>query len=453
MTTTDLSIVILAAGKGTRMKSRLPKVLHAIAGKPMLGHVLTATGALRGARQVLVVGPEQDEVSTYARTVDATLDVAVQNDQRGTGDAARAALPQLGGSDGVVLVVFGDTPLMRSETLDEMVQLCRNGSEIVALGFEAADPAGYGRLVLEGSEVLRIVEHKDATDSERDITSCFGGPLAVRASHFSALLAKLTNENAQGEFYLTDIVAHARAAGLGCRAIFCPEADIQGVNSRADLASAEAAIQQRLRQSAMAGGVTFLDPATAYLSFDTRFGQDVTVGQNVIFSPGCEIASGATIKAFSHLEGALIGEGAEVGPFARIRPGSDIGRKARVGNFVEIKKAKVEEGAKINHLSYIGDARVGAGANIGAGTITCNYDGYNKSFTDIGAGAFVGSNSALVAPVRIGDGAYLGSGSVITRDVAAGALAVTRSRQFEKPGWAAAFRARNESAKKMSSGD
>lgn len=450
MTTNAPGAVILAAGKGTRMKSRLPKVLHQIAGKPMLGHVLSAVGALGCERPVLVVGPGMDDVSSYARGLVSGLTIAVQEKQRGTGDAVRAAAPQVGAKEKVVLVVFGDTPLVRAETLADMVHRCEEGDDLVVLGFEAADPTGYGRLVLDGNEVVRIVEHKDANDEERRNKLCFGGPMAVRAVHLPGLLAKLTNENAQGEFYMTDFVAHGRAAGLACSAVFCPEADMQGVNSRADLAAAEASMQKRLRAAAMAGGVTMLDPATTYLSFDTIFGQDVTVGQNVVFGPGCTIADGVAIKAFSHLEGARIEEGAEIGPFARIRPGSEIGRKARIGNFVETKKAKIEDGAKVNHLSYIGDARVGAGANIGAGTITCNYDGYNKFFTDIGAGAFVGSNSSLVAPVRIGDGAYLGSGSVVTKDVAADALAVTRAKQFEKPGWAAAFHAKHKDKKKAS---
>ncbi|MAM93637.1 bifunctional UDP-N-acetylglucosamine diphosphorylase/glucosamine-1-phosphate N-acetyltransferase GlmU [Parvibaculum sp.] len=453
MTSNALSTVILAAGKGTRMKSRLPKVLHEIAGRPMLGHVLANTRFERDTRTVLVVGPDMDRVSDYARSVRPDIAVVVQQKQLGTGDAARTALPELHDSDGVVLVVFGDTPLVRAETLENMADACRKSGSIVILGFEAADPTGYGRVLLEGDQVQRIVEHKDASEGERRTTLCFGGPMAVPAGHFGKLLEGLGNDNAQGEYYLTDLVALGRDAGLDCICVTCPEADIQGVNSRADLASAEASLQRRMRAEAMAKGVTFLDPETVYLSFDTKLGRDVTVGQNVVFGPGCDIADGVTIKAFSHLEGAAVAEDADIGPFARIRPGTEIGRKAKIGNFVETKKAKIEDGAKVNHLSYIGDARVGAGANIGAGTITCNYDGYNKFFTDIGAGAFVGSNSSLVAPVKIGDGAYLGSGSVVTKDVSADALAVARGRQMEKPGWAAAFRAKNESIKKASSGD
>lgn len=454
MTSNALTTVILAAGKGTRMKSRLPKVLHPIAGRPMLGHVLAAATGLESAKTVLVSGPGMDEVTDYARSVAANVSIAIQENQLGTGDAARAAAPQISDRDGIVLFVFGDTPLVRRETLADMVERCRTESDIVILGFEAADPTGYGRVVRDGEEVKRIVEHRDASEEIRAIRLCFGGPMAVRAAHLPELLATLTNDNAQGEYYLTDFVAHGRAAGLSCRAVVCPESDIQGVNSRADLAAAEAVMQKRLRDAAMAAGVTFLDPDTVYLSHDTVFGEDVTVGQNVVFAPGCHIAAGATIKAFSHLEGADIGEGAEIGPFARIRPGTSVGRKARIGNFVETKKAKIEDGAKVNHLTYIGDARVGAGANVGAGTITCNYDGYNKFFTDIGAGAFIGSNSSLVAPVKIGDGAYVGSGSVVTKDIEPDALAVARGKQMEKPGWAAGFRAKNEAAKqKKSSGE
>ncbi|MBA4208833.1 MAG: bifunctional N-acetylglucosamine-1-phosphate uridyltransferase/glucosamine-1-phosphate acetyltransferase [Parvibaculum sp.] len=453
MTSDALTTVILAAGKGTRMKSRLPKVLHPIAGRPMLGHVLAAAGDFDGAATVLVVGPGMDQVAQYATGIHPGLRIAIQEQQAGTGDAVRSASAQIPDKDGVVLVVFGDTPLVQRETLALMVERCRRESDIVILGFEAADPTGYGRVVRDGETVTRIIEHKDASEEVRAIRLCFGGPMAVRARHLQALLDTLTNDNAQGEYYLTDFVAHGRAAGLSCSVTICPESDIQGVNSRADLAAAEAAMQKRLRAAAMAGGVTFLDPDTVYLSHDTQFGEDVTVGQNVVFAPGCRIAPGATIKAFSHLEGAEIGEGAEVGPFARIRPGTAVGARAKIGNFVETKKAKIEEGAKISHLSYIGDARVGAHANIGAGTITCNYDGYNKFFTDIGAGAFVGSNSSLVAPVKIGDGAYVGSGSVVTKDVSGDALAVARGKQMEKPGWAAGFRAKNEGIKKASPGE
>jgi len=446
--TTETVTIILAAGKSTRMKSALPKVLHPVASLPMLGHVLLAVSKLT-RQSIVVVGPNMQNVSDYAASIAPDARIAVQREQRGTGDAVRAALPQIEAKAGVALVVFGDTPLVRSETLVEMVEACTPESPVTVLGFLAADPAAYGRLVKDAQgKLTRIVERKDANEEEIAITLCNGGAMAIRLEHLESLIAKLASNNKAGEFYLTDVVEHARAEGLSCSVVEAPEADIQGVNSRADLAAVEQEMQRRLRTRAMANGVTLSDPDTVYLSADTIIGQDVTIGQNVVIGPGVEIASGVTIKPFSHLEGGKIEEGALIGPFARIRPGSEIGRNVHIGNFVETKKAKVEEGAKINHLTYIGDARVGARANIGAGTITCNYDGFNKHFTDIGADAFIGSNSALVAPVKIGDGAYTGSGSVITKDVAADALAVERSKQFEKPGWAAAFRAKHTTKNK-----
>ncbi|HUD51323.1 bifunctional UDP-N-acetylglucosamine diphosphorylase/glucosamine-1-phosphate N-acetyltransferase GlmU [Parvibaculum sp.] len=449
MSNATVTTVILAAGRSTRMKSSLPKALHPIAGRPMLGHVLTTVGTLDSARTVLVLAPGMDEVARYARSVAPGLDVATQERPLGTGNAVRAAETFVSPRDGVVLVIFGDTPLVRAQTLSDMIGACRAETPIVVLGFEASDPTPYGRLVLNADGSLaRIVERKDASVEELAITLCNGGAMAVRAEHLFRLLSRVTNENASGEYYLPDVVRLARAEGLGCTVIRAPEEDIQGVNSRAELAAVEAVLQRRLRRRAMDAGVTLADPETIYLSADTVFGQDVTIGQNVVIGPGVEIANDVTIKPFCHIEGGRIEEGAQIGPFARIRPGSEIGRDVHIGNFVETKKAKIEAGAKINHLSYIGDARIGAKANIGAGTITCNYDGFNKHFTDIGAGAFIGSNSSLVAPVKIGDGAYTGSGSVITKDVAADALAVERSKQFEKPGWAATFRAKFLGTKK-----
>lgn len=415
----------------------------------MLGHVLTSASGLGDAQFVLVVGPSMDPVVAYARSLVPALSVAIQENQRGTGDAVKASLPHVKSKAGVALIIFGDTPLVRTETLAEMTAACSTETPVVVLGFEAENPAQYGRLILDANDALqRIVEQKDANTDERRVTLCNGGAMAIRVEHLASLLGALRDANKAGEFYLTDVVEHARAGGLACAVVRAPEADIQGVNSRADLAAVEAEMQRRLRRRAMEQGVTLSDPDTIYLSADTIIGQDVTIGQNVVIGPGVEIASGVTIKPFCHIEGGKIAQGAQIGPFARIRPGSDIGRDAHIGNFVETKKATIEEGAKINHLSYIGDARVGARANIGAGTITCNYDGFNKHFTDIGAGAFIGSNSSLVAPVKIGDGAYTGSGSVITKDVAPDALAVERSKQFEKPGWAAAFRARHTGHKK-----
>jgi len=443
--------IILAAGKSTRMKSALSKVLHPVAGLPMLGHVLSTSSVLAG-ETIVVVGPDMQNVADYATSVASRAKFAVQHEQRGTGDAVKAALPQITSRSGVALVIFGDTPLVRAETLGEMVNACTPTTPIVVLGFETHDPAAYGRLVKdEQGNLARIVELKDANAEERAITLCNGGAMAIRLEHLEDLISKLGANNKAGEFYLTDVVEHARAANFSCAIVKAPQADIQGVNSRADLAAVEQEMQRRLRAQAMANGVTLADPNTVYLSADTIIGKDVTIGQNVVIGPGVEIASGATIKPFSHLEGGKIETGAQIGPFARIRPGSQIGRDAHIGNFVETKKAKVEEGAKINHLTYIGDARVGARANIGAGTITCNYDGFNKHFTDIGAGAFIGSNSSLVAPVKIGDGAYTGSGSVITKDVPADALAVERTSQITRPGWAASFRAKFENFKKAKS--
>lgn len=433
------------------MKSRLPKGLHAIAGRPMIGHILDRVAEL-GARPVLVVGPDMEAVSQYALSLAPEAGIAIQREQLGTGDAVKAAQAAVGEATDIVIVIFGDTPLVRSETLREMAVACRGETAVVVLGFEAADPAAYGRLVVDDAGALQaIVERKDATPAELAITLCNGGAMAVRRVDLFRLLAKLGNDNAAGEYYLTDIVKLARAEGLGCAVVRAPEEDVQGVNSRAELASVEAVMQRRLRRKAMEEGATLSDPDTVYFCADTKIGRDVTIGQHVVFGPGVTIADNVTIKPFCHIEGTQIEEGAQVGPYARLRPGSVIGKDAHIGNFVETKKASIEEGAKVNHLTYIGDARVGAKANIGAGTITCNYDGYNKFFTDIGKGAFVGSNSSLVAPVKIGDGAYIGSGSVVTKDVTGDALAVTRPQQTEKQGWAARFRAVNEARKKTGS--
>lgn len=448
---TEIVTIILAAGKSTRMKSTLPKALHPIAGVSMLGHVLKTVSALQNATHVLVVGPDMDAVSARAKNFAPSIKIAIQHNQRGTGDAVRSALPSITNKSGVALTVFGDTPLVRAETLIDMISACTDDTAIVVLGFNSQNSAPYGRLVLDkSSNLTKIVEAKDANAEERAINLCNGGAMAIRIEHLATLLAKLSDDNKAGEFYLTDVVKHARAAGLTCKVVQAPEPDIQGVNSRADLAIVEAEMQRRLRAKVMDDGVTLADPNTVYLSADTIIGQDVTIGQNVVIGPGVTIASGVTIKPFTHLEGTTIQEGAQIGPFARIRPGSEIGRDVHIGNFVETKKAKIEQGAKINHLTYIGDARVGARTNIGAGTITCNYDGFNKFFTDIGADVFIGSNTSLVAPVKIGDGAYTGSGSVLTKDVAPDALAVERAKQFEKPGWAKSFRAKFQHLKKVS---
>lgn len=435
--------IILAAGKGTRMKSELPKVLHPIAGRTMLSHVLAVTAELACTRLVVVVGPEMTAVQEAARAEAAGLRIALQQNQLGTADAVKAARGEMAGFSGDVIILYADTPLLRIETLQKMLKVRRNGASVVVLGFSPADASPYGRLMMNAAGGLEaIIESKDATPQQRAIGFCNSGVMAVDGAVLFSLLDEIGNDNVKGEYYLTDIVARARARGLLCAAVEADADEVLGVNSRVELAQAEAILQRRLRRQAMLNGATLLDPETVYFSFDTVLGRDVVVGQNVVFGPGVSIADGVHIKAFSHLEGARVAQSAEIGPFGRLRPGADIGKAAKVGNFVEIKAAQIEAGAKVSHLSYIGDARVGTGANVGAGTITCNYDGFEKHFTDIGAGAFIGSNTCLVAPVKIGDGAYTGSGSVITQDVAADALALVRPPQVEKPGWAARFRAR-----------
>jgi len=439
------------------MKSARPKVLHEVAGVPMLGHVLSAAAAAGAERTVVVIAPHMSEVAEFVRSQDPAIRVAVQGTTRGTADAVAAARPDLEGISGPVLVLYGDTPLIRPATLMRMRNLLDEGVAVVVLGFRAADPTGYGRLVLEADGMVSAIrEEADANDQERSITLCNAGIMGIRSDVLDSLLAGIGNKNAKGEYYLTDAVAAAGAAGLRTALVECDEEEVLGVNDRAQLARAEAAMQRRLRTEALAGGVTMIAPETVYLSADTKFGCDVTIEPHVVFGPGVAVGSGAVIKAFSHIAGARIGDRASIGPFARIRPQTTIGEAARVGNFVEVKQAAIADGAKVNHLSYIGDASVGAGANIGAGTITCNYDGFAKHRTEIGAGAFIGSNSALVAPVTIGDGAYVGSGSVITRDVAADALALTRPPAVEKPGWAKRLREargrRDEPRPKVDSG-
>jgi bifunctional UDP-N-acetylglucosamine pyrophosphorylase/glucosamine-1-phosphate N-acetyltransferase len=436
--------VVLAAGKGVRMRSALPKVMHPLAGRPMIAHVLEALKPLQPASIAVVIGSSMESV---ARTV-APARTFIQDPPQGTGHAVMAARPMLEGAKGTVLVAFGDTPLVTTATLARLAAAREAGAAVVVLGFHPQNPAQYGRLVQgpEGS-LLRIVEFKDASPEERAIGLCNAGVMAVSAEALPGLLDALDRNNAQGEYYLTDLIIHARAKGLATGFIEGDAEEVLGVNSRAELAAAEAVLQRRLRLAAMTGGATLLDPDTVYLSADTRLGRDVVIGQNVVIGPEVEIADNVTIHAFSHLAGARVAAGAIIGPFARLRPGTVIGPDAHVGNFVELKNAVLGEGAKANHLSYLGDTAIGAKANIGAGTITCNYDGFGKYKTEIGAGAFIGSNSALVAPIRIGDGAYVGSGSVVTDDVPADALALGRGRQAVKPGWAKEFRAQKEAEK------
>jgi bifunctional UDP-N-acetylglucosamine pyrophosphorylase/glucosamine-1-phosphate N-acetyltransferase len=446
MTKANLAAVVLAAGKGTRMKSDLPKVLHPLAGRPMILHLLSSVARLAPARTVVVVGPGMDRV---AETVHP-LPTALQREALGTGHAALAARESLAGFGGDVLILFADNPLISGETLERLLAARRAAPHpaVVVLGFRPPDPAEYGRLVTSADGALQaIVETRDATPEQRAIGLCNSGVMAVDGKKLWPLLERIGRNNAKQEYYLTDIAALARADDLPCAYVEAPAEELLGINSRAELAAAEAVVQKQLRAAAMANGATLIAPETVWFSHDTRLGRDVTVGPNVFFGPGVEVADRVEIRGFCHIEGARIGEGAVVGPYARLRPGADIGKSAHIGNFVEVKNAIVEEGAKANHLTYLGDAWVGAGANIGAGTITCNYDGFFKYHTDIGKGAFIGSNTALVAPVKVGDGAIVGAGSVITQDVSADSLALERARQGEVPGWAAEFRAKKRAEK------
>ncbi|MGH6799007.1 MAG: bifunctional UDP-N-acetylglucosamine diphosphorylase/glucosamine-1-phosphate N-acetyltransferase GlmU [Roseiarcus sp.] len=433
--------IVLAAGEGVRMRSSRPKVLHELAGRSMLAHTLSAV--LKGAMGdiAVVVASDRDGVAAEALKAAPGAKIAVQRERRGTADAVLAARDQIQPGYDDILVVYADIPLIEDSTLAAMRTELASGADVVALGFEAADPAGYGRFIQRGGRLIAIREEKDASAEERASRLCNAGPIAFSGAEALNLLTAVKPDNAQNEYYLTDIVEIANARGLMARALIAKERDVMGVNDRAQLAAAEAALQDRLRRRAMAAGATLTAPETVFLSFDARIGRDVLIEPHVVIGPRCAIEDGAVIRAFSHLEGARVASGAIVGPFARLRPGADIGANAKIGNFVEIKQSAIEEGAKINHLTYIGDARVGAKANIGAGTIVCNYDGFAKHRTDIGAGAFVGSNSSLVAPLTIGEGAYIGSGSVITKPVEADALAVARGRQEAKAGWAKAFRA------------
>ena len=430
------ALVILAAGMGTRMRSDRPKVLHEVAGAPLLAHALRAGLALAPERVVVVTGPEMEDVAAAAHEEWPEAGIAVQAERLGTGHAVAQAAPFLQGFEGDVVVLYGDTPFVRPGTLEAMTA-ARAQAEVVVLGFEPADPARYGRLVTEGEDLLRIVEWKDADARERAIGLCNSGVLAAPAPLLFPLLDRLEPAAASGEYYLTDVVALARAEGARATVVRGAEEEMLGVNSRADLAAAEAAFQARARAAALGTGVTLTAPETVFFAHDTVIGRDAIVEPHVVFGPGVTVETGATIRAFSHLEGAHVSRGAVVGPYARLRPGAELGEEVRVGNFVEVKSTTLAEGAKVNHLSYVGDAAVGAGANLGAGTVTCNYDGVAKHRTEIGAGAFIGSDTMLVAPVRVGAGAMTGSGSVITEDVPDAALALGRARQVTKPGLAA----------------
>ena len=433
--------VILAAGKGTRMRSPLPKVLHKVGGRTLLDRAVDAAEAAGCARIVVVVGAHSPEVGQAAIRRLGEGGVAVQDPPLGTGHAVRAAEAALTGFDGDVVVTYADTPLIDAEALEPLFAARAAGADVAVLGFTAADPGAYGRLVTSTDGGLeRIVEAKDASPEELEIDACNSGVIAAPAALLFDLLAEVTNQNAKGEYYLTDVVGLARARGLKAQAVFAPEAAVMGVNAQAELAEAEAVFQRAARRRLMEAGVSMAAPDTVHLSWDTRIDGGVVVEPYVVFAAGVTVEAGAVIRAFSHLEGCVVRPGAIVGPYARLRPGADIGEAAHIGNFVEVKNVKVARGAKANHLSYLGDGSVGAGANIGAGTIFCNYDGFDKFETHVGEGAFIGSNTALVAPVTVGPGGMTGSGSVITRDVAADALALARGVQVEKPGWAARFR-------------
>jgi len=439
--------IVLAAGEGTRMKSDMPKVLHQVANRSMLGHVLAVLGQAGATEAAVVIGPNHEEVEKEARKGFPSARIFIQRERLGTAHAVLSAREALAEKPDDVIVAYGDTPLVKAETFVRLRAPLAGGAAVVVMAFEAKNPDGYGRLIQADGQLLAIREHKDATEAERAITLCNGGLMALRGDLALALLEKVGNSNAKGEYYLTDVVEIAHAMGLPAAIAVVPEDEVHGVNDRAQLAAAERMIQERLREAAMASGVTLVAPETVFLSYDTRLGQDVIVEPHVVFGPGVVVEPGAVIHSFSHLEGTRIASGAGVGPFARLRPGAIIGPKAKVGNFVEIKNTDLGAGAKVSHLTYLGDAHVGAEANIGAGTITCNYDGYNKHRTEIGERAFVGSNSSLVAPVSIGDGAFVGSGSVITDDVPPDSLALGRGRQVLKEGWAVGFRAKAKAAK------
>ncbi len=436
--TSPIAAIVLAAGKGTRMKSDLHKVLHPIAGRPMLLHLLGGLAELRAAATVVVVGDKREQVEAALAGTGAV--VAVQDPQLGTAHAALQAKDALAGFEGIALVCFGDCPMLTAGTVLRLCGALDAGAAVAVLGFRPADAAAYGRIIADADgTVHKMVEYKDASAAERAVDLCNSGVIVAGAADMWRLLEAVGNDNAQGEYYLPDVATGAIAEGKRVAVIETDAAEVAGINSRAELAAAEAQWQAFRREEAMADGVSLKAPETVWFSWDTALGRDVTIEPNVFFGPGVTVADGATIRGFSHIEGATIGAGCEVGPYARLRPGAVLDEKAKVGNFVEVKKATLGKGAKANHLSYIGDATVGAGANIGAGTITCNYDGYFKYRTEIGERAFIGSNSALVAPVKIGADAIVAAGSAVTRDVADGELRLVRGEQLVKPGWADRF--------------
>ena len=430
-----IALVILAAGKGTRMESDLPKVLHKIGGAPLLHHAMLSASALEPERTIVVTGHEADAVEAAAHDFDADAIAVRQDEQLGTAHAVAQAKDALSDFEGDVIVLYGDTPFIRSDTLQAMIA-ARASHDVVVLGFEAADPGRYGRLIMDGTQLARIVEYKDASEEERAVTLCNSGVICANAKTLFDLIENVGNDNASAEYYLTDIVGLAKSKGLGATAVTCDEAETLGINSRVELAVAEAMFQSTKRRALIEDGVVMQAPETVFLSFDTIIGRDAEIEPNVIFAPGVTVESGARIRAFSHLEGAHVSRGAIVGPFARLRPGAELAEEVHVGNFVEIKNAAIDEGAKVNHLSYIGDASVGARTNVGAGTITCNYDGVMKHKTTIGRDSFIGSNTMLVAPVTVGDEAMTATATVVTKNVPDGAMAIARTEQMNKQGFA-----------------
>jgi bifunctional UDP-N-acetylglucosamine pyrophosphorylase/glucosamine-1-phosphate N-acetyltransferase len=435
---TSRAAVILAAGQGTRMKSPTPKVLHKVAGRTLVDHAIDTAQDLGCERIVVVVGAHSPQVGSHVIKRLGEGSTALQDPPLGTGHAVLAAREALVGFKGQVVIMAADTPLMDAAAIQPLLDL---SADVGVLGFEAADPFGYGRLIIDDDQLLAIIEEKEATAAQKPVTACNSGVIAAPAGLLFDLLGKVTNTNAKGEYYLTDIIGLANAAGLTVRAAFAPEEAMMGINSQGQLAEAEAVWQRAASARLMEAGVSMTAPDTVHLSSDTQIAGGAVIEPYVVFGPGVTVEAGATIRAFSHLEGCIVHSGAIVGPYARLRPGADIGEDAHIGNFVEVKKVKVGKGAKANHLSYLGDGTVGPRANIGAGTIFCNYDGFEKFDTHVGEGAFIGSNSALVAPVKIGNGAMTGSGSVITNDVPAGDLGLGRARQTNLTGWAAKFRA------------
>ncbi len=439
--------VILAAGESTRMKSSMSKVLHPVAGRPMIAHVMSSIAASDIVDVALVVGRDAERVTTAGSIEGLNVTPFVQTERLGTGHAVLAARDAIARGYDDILVAYGDVPLITAEPLLAARAALAEGNDVVVIGFHTAHPTGYGRLLVKDGELIAIREEKDASDAERTVTWCNSGLMAINGRKALEFLTRIGNSNAKGEYYLTDLVEIARSLGGRTVAVDAPEDQLTGCNNRAELAVIERLWQERRRHELMVSGVSMIAPETVFLSHDTEIGQDALIEPNVVFGPGVTVEGGAVIHAFSHLEGAHVAAGATVGPFARLRPGANLAEGAKVGNFCEVKKAEIGKGAKVNHLSYIGDAVIGAKANIGAGTITCNYDGVNKHETRIGEGAFIGSNSALVAPVSVGAGAFVASGSVITEDVPADALALGRARQEIKPERAKAIRARSEALK------